>query len=310
MAFSRNLGNLVKKASSSNPSLLQAIRCMSSSKLFIGGLSYNTDDQSLREAFTSFGQVIEARVILDRETGRSRGFGFVTFTSSEEASAAISAMDGKDLHGRWVRVNYATDRAPRPAGGYDGGGYGGGGYGGAGGDGGYGGGGGGGYGSGSFGGGGGDGGYGGGGSGAGGYRDNNYASGGDGGGGYGGRSGGGGYGNEGFGGSGGGSSYGGDGYGSAGGYGGGGSGGVASDKFGGGAGFADAGSFPSGGASTGFPDPGRFSSGGPGFADAGSFASGGGGAGKPGNLSEDDFADDMGDVDDDDEPDGYANKRS
>ena len=114
MAFVKNIGSLLKKTSSSNPSLFQAIRCMSSSKLFIGGLSYNTDDQSLREAFTSFGQVIEARVILDRETGRSRGFGFITFTSREETSAAISGMDGKDLHGRWVRVNYATDRPARP----------------------------------------------------------------------------------------------------------------------------------------------------------------------------------------------------
>ncbi|THU71605.1 hypothetical protein C4D60_Mb04t03220 [Musa balbisiana] len=59
------------------------------------GLSYGTDDQSLRETFTNYGEVVEARVIIDRETGRSRGFGFVTFTSNEEASAAISGMDGK-----------------------------------------------------------------------------------------------------------------------------------------------------------------------------------------------------------------------
>ena len=118
----KNIGGLLKKMSSSNLSLFHAIRCMSSSKLFIGGLSYNTNDQSLREAFTSFGQVVEARVILDRETGRSRGFGFITLTSREETSAAISGMDGKDLHGRWVRVNYATDRPAQPAGGYGGGG--------------------------------------------------------------------------------------------------------------------------------------------------------------------------------------------
>ena len=118
----KNIGGLLKKTSSSNLSLFQAIRCMSSSKLFIGALSYNTDDQSLREAFTSFGQVVEARVILDRETGRSRGFGFITFTSREENSAAISGMEGKDLHGRWVRVNYATDRPAWPARGYGGGG--------------------------------------------------------------------------------------------------------------------------------------------------------------------------------------------
>ena len=61
----KNIGGLLKKMSSSNLSLFLAIRCMSSSKLFIGGLSFNTNDQSLREAFTSFGQVVEARVILD-----------------------------------------------------------------------------------------------------------------------------------------------------------------------------------------------------------------------------------------------------
>ncbi|OAY70251.1 Glycine-rich RNA-binding protein 3, mitochondrial [Ananas comosus] len=98
MAFARKIGNLVKQTITSNPSLYQAVRCMSSSKIFVGGLSYGTDDQGLREAFTSFGEVIEARVIMDRETGRSRGFGFVTFTSSEEASTAISGMDSKVVH--------------------------------------------------------------------------------------------------------------------------------------------------------------------------------------------------------------------
>lgn len=84
------------------------------------------DDQSLRESFTEYGEVIEARIIHDRETGRSRGFGFISFTSNEEAAAAITGMDGKDLHGRLVHVNYATERT----GGFrsGGGGYGGGGY--------------------------------------------------------------------------------------------------------------------------------------------------------------------------------------
>ncbi|WVZ90312.1 hypothetical protein U9M48_036622, partial [Paspalum notatum var. saurae] len=158
MALANKLGGLLKKATSANPSIYQAIRCMSSSKLFVGGLSYGTDDHSLRDAFANYGQVIEARVIIDRESGRSRGFGFVTYTSSEEASAAITAMDGHDLHGRNIRVNHANERT----GGFrgsGGGGYGGGGYGG--GAGGYGGG----YGSGGSGGGygsgGGGGGYGG-----------------------------------------------------------------------------------------------------------------------------------------------------
>lgn len=90
------------------------------------------DDQSLRESFTEYGEVIEARIIHDRETGRSRGFGFISFTSNEEAAAAIAGMDGKDLHGRLVHVNYATERTggfrSGGGGGYgDGGGYGGGG---------------------------------------------------------------------------------------------------------------------------------------------------------------------------------------
>ncbi|XP_072972150.1 uncharacterized protein [Typha angustifolia] len=197
MAFLNKVGNFIKQATTSSPSVYQAIRCMSSSKLFVGGLSYGTDDLSLREAFTNYGEVVEARVIIDRETGRSRGFGFVTFTSSEEASAAITGMDGKDLHGRMVRVNYANDRSGGFRGGYGGGG--GGGYGGSGGygssGGGYGGSGGyggGGYGGGAGGGYGGRGGYGGGsdGYGASGYSDGGSGSYGVGSGGYAGSSGG------------------------------------------------------------------------------------------------------------------------
>ncbi|KAH0464493.1 hypothetical protein IEQ34_007279 [Dendrobium chrysotoxum] len=150
MAFTNKIGSLLKKAVLSNPSIYQAMRCMSSSKLFVGGLSYSTDDQSLREAFSGYGEVVDARVITDRESGRSRGFGFISFTSGEEASAAMTALDGKELHGRIVRVNFATERrAGFGGGGYGGGGgFGGGGYGGGGG--GYGGG----YGGGSYGGGG------------------------------------------------------------------------------------------------------------------------------------------------------------
>ncbi|ESR54002.1 hypothetical protein CICLE_v10019850mg [Citrus x clementina] len=157
MAFFSKVGNILRQTAGkriscesfiSNPSIYQAIRCMSSSKLFVGGISYNMDDNSLREAFAKYGYVNEARIILDRETGRSRGFGFVTFSTVEEASSAIQALDGQDLHGRRVRVNYAADRnRGYGGGGFGGGGYGGGGYGGGGG--GYGGGGygGGGYGS-------------------------------------------------------------------------------------------------------------------------------------------------------------------
>ncbi|KAJ0980177.1 hypothetical protein J5N97_008432 [Dioscorea zingiberensis] len=150
MAFTKKVGSLFKQALSSNPSIYQAIRCMSSSKVFVGGLSYTTDDNSLREAFSGYGEVVEARVIMDRESGRSRGFGFVTFASGDEASGAITGLDGKDLHGRLIRVNYANDRTGGfggGGGGYGGGGYGGGGGGGYGGGGSYGGGGG--YGGGS-----------------------------------------------------------------------------------------------------------------------------------------------------------------
>jgi heterogeneous nuclear ribonucleoprotein A1/A3 len=130
MAFLNRVGNFLKQTvskhasefSASNASLFQAIRSMSSSsKLFVGGLSYGTDEMSLREAFSQYGEVVEARVILDRETGRSRGFGFVTYTSTEAASSAIQAFDGQDLHGRRIRVNYATER---PRGGGFGGGFG------------------------------------------------------------------------------------------------------------------------------------------------------------------------------------------
>ncbi|XP_042034206.1 glycine-rich RNA-binding protein 3, mitochondrial-like [Salvia splendens] len=161
----RTVGSRVSRETSvSNPSIFQAIRCMSSSKVFVGGLSYQTDDNSLREAFDKYGQVVEARVILDRETQRSRGFGFVTYTTAEEASAAIQALDQQELHGRQVKVNYANDR---PRGGFGGGGFGGGG----------------GYGGGSYNGGG--GGYGGGGynGGGGGYGGGGYNGGGYGGGG-------------------------------------------------------------------------------------------------------------------------------
>ncbi|KAL6640866.1 hypothetical protein ACP70R_019047 [Stipagrostis hirtigluma subsp. patula] len=137
MAFLQKIGNLVKRSTGTGSSLSQAVRCMSSSKLFVGGISYGTDEHSLKEAFAGYGQVIEARIIMDRETGRSRGFGFVTYTSTEEAAAAITGMDGKDLQGRIVRVSYAHDRGSRGGfgggGGYGGGGYGGGSYGGGGG---------------------------------------------------------------------------------------------------------------------------------------------------------------------------------
>ncbi|CAM9003357.1 unnamed protein product [Rhodiola kirilowii] len=136
MAFAGRFGGLVRKglyqSSASNvapmASMLTAVRDMSS-KLFVGGLSWGTDDQSLKEAFSTYGEVIEARVITDRDTGRSRGFGFVSYADDQSASSALG-MDGQELQGRNIRVNFATDRpsAPRGGGGYSGGDFGGGGY--------------------------------------------------------------------------------------------------------------------------------------------------------------------------------------
>ena len=102
-------------------------------KLFVGGLAWATTDDGLRQAFERFGQVAEAKVIMDRETGRSRGFGFVSFNDDGQGSAAMGEMDGGQLDGRTIKVNEAQERAPRPGGGGGGGGFGGGGRGGRGG---------------------------------------------------------------------------------------------------------------------------------------------------------------------------------
>ena len=96
-------------------------------KLFVGGISWNTDDSSLAAAFEAFGTVEEAKVITDRETGRSRGFGFVTMSSEDEATAAMSGLDGQEIDGRAVRVNVAQERQRGGGGGRRGGGGGGGG---------------------------------------------------------------------------------------------------------------------------------------------------------------------------------------
>jgi len=82
-------------------------------KLFVGSLSWDTTDQSLREAFEKFGEVVEAKVITERDSGRSRGFGFVTFTDDEAGRNAISEMDGTELDGRTIRVDEARERKPR-----------------------------------------------------------------------------------------------------------------------------------------------------------------------------------------------------
>ncbi|KAI8596091.1 hypothetical protein EDD21DRAFT_408641 [Dissophora ornata] len=97
-----------------------------SAKLYVGNLSWNTNDDTLRDAFSAHGQVLDSIVMKDRETGRSRGFGFVTFASGEEADSAITAMNEQDLDGRRIRVNLANARPSGGGGGGGGSGYGGG----------------------------------------------------------------------------------------------------------------------------------------------------------------------------------------
>ena len=82
-------------------------------RLFVGGLSWDTDDGQLRTAFAAHGDVVEAVVVLDRDTGRSRGFGFVTMATRQGADDAITGLDGQDLDGRRIRVSRATDRKGR-----------------------------------------------------------------------------------------------------------------------------------------------------------------------------------------------------
>jgi hypothetical protein len=134
-------------------------------KLYVGNLAYSVRDNDLEQAFGEFGSIVSAKVMMERDTGRSKGFGFVEMGTDAEALAAVEAMNGHSLQGRALTVNEARPmeaRPPRTGGG--------GGYGGGGGGGGYGGGGGGGYGGGGGGrSGGGGGGYGGGGGGRGGY---------------------------------------------------------------------------------------------------------------------------------------------
>ena len=96
-----------------------------STKLYVGNLSFDTSSEQLQTIFSEAGTVQSASVVEDRETGRSRGFGFVEMSTKEEAQAAISALDGKDVDGRNLKVNEAKPRENRSGGG--GGGYGGGG---------------------------------------------------------------------------------------------------------------------------------------------------------------------------------------
>lgn len=111
-------------------------------KIYVGNMSFNTSEDSLRELFSQHGEVREVAVVMDRETGRPRGFGFVTMENASEAQAAMTALNGAELDGRTLTVNEAKPKAPSSGGGGGRGGFGGGGGGGRGGYGGGGGGGG------------------------------------------------------------------------------------------------------------------------------------------------------------------------
>ena len=90
-------------------------------KLFVGSLSWDTTDEGLSQAFEPFGEITESKVITDRDTGRSRGFGFVTFVEAADADKAIAELDGQELDGRTIKVNEAQEKRPRSGGGGGGG---------------------------------------------------------------------------------------------------------------------------------------------------------------------------------------------
>ncbi len=93
--------------------------------IFVGNLSYTSGEDSIKSLFVTYGEVESVKVIVDRETGRSRGFGFVEMPNDDEARAAVEALDGKELEGRALRVNEARPRQDRRTGGPGGGGGGG-----------------------------------------------------------------------------------------------------------------------------------------------------------------------------------------
>jgi len=105
-------------------------------KLYVGNLSFDTSEAELRDLFAQHGEVTSAVLVMDRETGRPRGFGFVEFSDATSAKAAIEALNGQNVGGRDLNVNEAKPREPRSGGGGGRGGYGGGGGGGYGGGGG------------------------------------------------------------------------------------------------------------------------------------------------------------------------------
>src|SRR3954470_594281 len=94
---------------------------MSNNKLFVGNLSFNTTENDVQSAFAEFGTVTETNLMMDRDTGRPRGFGFVTMSTPEEAQKAIDGLHGKSIDGRDLTVNVAKPREERAGGGGGGG---------------------------------------------------------------------------------------------------------------------------------------------------------------------------------------------
>ena len=84
-----------------------------SKKLYVGNLNFQTTESELSDKFSEFGSVVSAKIIMDRETNRSKGFAFIEMSSEDEAQACISALDSKDFSGRNIKVNEAQERAPR-----------------------------------------------------------------------------------------------------------------------------------------------------------------------------------------------------
>jgi RNA recognition motif-containing protein len=91
-------------------------------RLYVGNLAFHTTEDTLMRTFAQLGDVVEAKLVIDRETGRSRGFGFVSMASADDAQRAINELNGADLDGRALRVNEAEERRPRGGGGGGGGG--------------------------------------------------------------------------------------------------------------------------------------------------------------------------------------------
>ena len=116
MILDPKFGNSLKKV----PGLSDSKHHMSN-KLFVGNLSFSTTENDLNDAFAAFGTVTETNLMMDRMTGRPRGFGFVTMGSADEAQKAIDGMNGKDMDGRALTVNVAKPREERSGGGGGGG---------------------------------------------------------------------------------------------------------------------------------------------------------------------------------------------